>query len=137
MAAFVIAHWYLFLALVVVLGLIVAQPMLDAASGVEKVTSQEAVQLLNRQSGVVLDVREPAEFKSGHIARAINIPLGQVMGRSPELKKYKEKPIIVCCASGARSARATSLLRKAGFANVRNLTGGMQAWRSQNLPTES
>ncbi len=137
MAAFVIAHWYLFLALVIVGGLLVAGTALDATSGGQKVTGQEAVQILNRKAAVVVDVREPQEFTSGHIARAINIPLGQVATRSQELKKYKEKPIIVCCASGARSARAAAILRKEGFADVRNLAGGLSAWRSANLPTVS
>ena len=136
MQAFVIGHWYLFLALFVVLGLLVTQPILEAASGIQKVTSQEAVQLINHQAGVILDVREPAEFQSGHIARAINIPLGQVAARSQELKKFKERPIVICCASGARSGRAAVVLRKAGFASVRNLAGGLSAWRSHNLPVE-
>lgn len=137
MAAFVIAHWYLFLALVIVGGLLAAGSALDAASADQKVTGPEAVQILNRKAAVVVDVREPNEFTSGHIARAINIPLGQVATRSQELKKYKEKPIIVCCASGARSARAAAILRKEGFADVRNLAGGLSAWRSANLPTVS
>ena len=135
MLAFVIAHWYLFVALVIVGGLLAAGSALDAGSSSERVTSQEAVQILNRKAAVIVDVREPKEFMSGHIARAINIPLGEVATRSQELKKYKEKPIIVCCASGARSARAAAMLRKEGFADVRNLTGGLSAWRGANLPT--
>ncbi|HUW97917.1 MAG TPA: rhodanese-like domain-containing protein [Acidiferrobacter sp.] len=137
MHAFIIGHWYLFLALFVVLGLIVIQPVLDAASGIQKVSSQEAVQLINRQGGVVLDVREAAEFQSGHIPRAINIPLGEVMSRGPELKKFKERPVIICCASGSRSARAAAVLKKDGFTSVHNLAGGVSAWRSHNLPIES
>ncbi len=135
MLAFVIAHWYLFAALVIVGGLLAAGSALDAGASGERVTSQEAVQILNRKAAVIVDVREPKEFTSGHIARAINIPLGQVATRSQELKKYKEKPIIVCCASGARSARAAAMLRKEGFTDVRNLTGGLSAWRGANLPT--
>ena len=134
MLAFVIAHWYLFLALAVVGGLLLASSVLEGGPGTQKVTSQEAVQILNHKSAVIVDVREPQEFASGHIARAINIPLGQVAARSQELKKYKEKPIIICCASGARSARAAGILRKAGFSDVRNLAGGLSAWRSANLP---
>ena len=137
MLAFVIAHWYLFLALVVVGGLLLAGSALEGGPGGQKVTSQEAVQILNHKSTVILDVREPQEFASGHIARAINIPLGQVAARSQELKKYKEKPVIVCCASGARSARAAGVLRKAGFTDVRNLAGGLSAWRGANLPVIS
>ncbi|MHB1512223.1 MAG: rhodanese-like domain-containing protein [Acidiferrobacter sp.] len=137
MTAFVIAHWYLFVALVIVGGLLAAGSALDGGSGGQKVTSQEAVQILNRKAAVIVDVREPQEFTSGHIARAINIPLGQMAARSQELKKYKEKPVILCCASGARSARAAALLRKEGFTDVRNLAGGMSAWRGANLPTVS
>ncbi len=137
MAAFVIAHWYLFAALVIVGGLLAASSVLDGGGGGQKVTSQEAVQILNRKAAVIVDVREPQEFTSGHIARAINIPLGQIAARSQELKKYKEKPVILCCASGARSARAAAMLRKEGFTDVRNLAGGMSAWRGANLPTVS
>ncbi len=137
MTAFVIAHWYLFVALVIVGGLLAAGSALDGSSSGQKVTSQEAVQILNHKAAVIVDVREPQEFTSGHIARAINIPLGQMAARSQELKKYKEKPVILCCASGARSARAAAMLRKEGFTDVRNLVGGMSAWRSANLPTVS
>ncbi len=137
MLAFVIDHWFLFLALLVVLALLVLQPALEGAAGGARVTSQEAVRLMNRESAVVLDVREPTEFQSGHINRALNIPLGQVAGRIPELKKFQERPIIVYCATGARSARAAAILHKQGFAGARNLTGGITAWRNSNLPIES
>ncbi|MDA8361335.1 MAG: rhodanese-like domain-containing protein [Gammaproteobacteria bacterium] len=137
MESFVIAHWYLFLALVVVVAALIAQPLLNAASGLTAISPNEAVQILNHQAGIIIDVREPTEFKSGHIARAINIPLSQVDTRSPELKKYRDRPVILCCVSGARSARAASILRRQGFTNPRNLAGGLNAWRSQNLPLES
>ncbi|MDA8390690.1 MAG: rhodanese-like domain-containing protein [Gammaproteobacteria bacterium] len=137
MESFVIAHWYLFLALVVVVAALIAQPLMSAASGVAAVTPTEAVQILNHQNGVIIDVREPSEFKSGHIMRAINIPLSQVGTRSQELKKYKDRPVILCCVSGARSARAAGILRQQGFSDPRNLGGGLNAWRSQNLPLES
>ncbi|WP_298137636.1 rhodanese-like domain-containing protein [Acidiferrobacter sp.] len=137
MTAFVIAHWYLFLALAVVVGLLIAGPAIEGGPGGQRVTTHEAVQMLNHKSAVVIDVREPQEFTSGHIARAINIPLGQVAARTQELKKYKERPVILCCASGARSARAASALRKAGFTDVRNLSGGLAAWRDANLPVDS
>ena len=134
MLGFVIAHWYLFLALAVVGGLLVASSTLEGGPGTQKVTSLEAVQMLNHKSAVIVDVREPHEFTSGHIVRAINIPLGEVAARSRELKKYKERPVIICCASGARAARAVGILRKEGFTDVRNLAGGLSAWRSANLP---
>lgn len=136
MEIFIVSHWYLFLALLVVVAALVAQPLLESASGVRRVESAEAVQIINRQAGVVIDVREPAEFKNGHIAKAINIPLSQINTRSQELKKFKGRPLIVCCAGGLRSARAAAALRRQGFPTACNLVGGVNAWRTQNLPLE-
>ena len=84
----------------------------------------------------VLDVREPDEFTGalGHIAGAKLIPLGSLMQRFSELEK--NKPVVVVCRSGARSAQATVMLKNAGYAKVANLAGGMQRWRAQNLPVE-
>lgn len=137
MEAFVVSHWYLFLALLVVVTALVAQPLLESASGVRRIGSAEAVRIINRQSGVVIDVREPEEFKAGHIAKAVNIPLSQINAHNQELKKLKERPLIVCCASGMRSARAAAALRRQGFPAAYNLAGGIDAWRTQNLPLES
>ena len=84
----------------------------------------------------VLDVREPAEFTGslGHIAGAKLVPLGSLMQRFSEIEK--DKPVVVVCRSGARSAQATVMLKNAGFARVANLAGGMLRWRAQHLPVE-
>ena len=98
------------------------------------VTPHEAVMLINHTQALVLDVRENAEFAMGHIVDARHIPLNQLEGRLSELQKWKEKPIVVNCQGGKRSARACAVLRKNGFTNVSNLTGGMTAWQSAKLP---
>ena len=84
----------------------------------------------------ILDVREPDEFSGalGHIAGAKLIPLGSLSGRFPEIDK--QRPVVVVCRSGARSAQATVLLRNAGFEKVANLAGGMLRWRSQRFLVE-
>ena len=84
----------------------------------------------------LLDVREPAEFTGslGHIAGARLVPLGSLMQRTSEIEK--DRPVVVVCRSGARSAHATLMLRNAGFAKVANLAGGMLRWRAQRLPVE-
>jgi rhodanese-related sulfurtransferase len=84
----------------------------------------------------VVDVREADEFSGslGHIAGADLVPLGSLMSRTEQLSK--EKPIVVVCRSGARSAQASVLLRNAGFARVANLAGGMLRWRAQRFPVE-
>jgi len=96
----------------------------------------EAVQLINRQDAVIVDVREPAEFKVGHILNARNIPQGQIGERMKELEKFKTKPILVSCATGQRSASASGALQKAGFANVYTLGGGINAWMQASMPVE-
>ena len=96
----------------------------------------QAVQLINRQDAVVVDVREPAEFKAGHIPNARNIPHGQIGDRLKELEKFKSKPILLSCATGQRSASACNVLQKAGFADVYSLSGGMNAWLQASMPVE-
>ena len=93
-----------------------------------------AVQLINHQDALVLDVREDVEYDAGHIANARHIPVGKLEGRLQELEKFKSKPIVVVCRSGMRSNRACSVLRKHGFANVHNLEGGINAWQQASLP---
>jgi rhodanese-related sulfurtransferase len=82
----------------------------------------------------IVDVREESEFSGplGHIAGARLLPLGELAKRAGELAS--DRPIVTVCRSGARSAQAANLLRKAGFENVANLAGGMLRWHAQGLP---
>jgi rhodanese-related sulfurtransferase len=99
------------------------------------ISPQQAVQIMSHENGsLVLDVREDAEFKTGHIKDSVHIPLGALKSRLSELEKSKEKNIIVGCRSGSRSGRACSLLKKNGFDKVHNLRGGVIAWENDNLP---
>jgi rhodanese-related sulfurtransferase len=94
----------------------------------------DAILLINREDALVVDVRETSEWSSGHIANARHIALSQLGKRLSELEKHKEKPVIVCCASGNRSANACGTLKRAGFTRVFNLTGGINAWTGAGLP---
>lgn len=78
----------------------------------------------------LIDVREPHEFSYSHLDRAINIPLGKISDRLPEILTEK-KQVVVYCKSGARSQKAVAQLRQAGMTNVRNLSGGLSAWSRQ------
>jgi len=105
-------------------------------SGVKQIGPQEAVMLFNHEDALLLDVREQSEWSDGHIAKARHIPLGKLKDRLSELEKYKGKPIIAVCRSGNRSGSACGTLKKAGFENLHNLAGGMQAWEQAGLPRE-
>ena len=80
---------------------------------------------------LVLDVRDPNEWNDdvGHIDGSLLIPLGELAQRGGEIRAYVSKPVIVVCRVGQRSDVAASALRKAGFQNVANLEGGLEAWR--------
>ena len=83
----------------------------------------------------LIDVRTEAEFESGHIAHARNVPIHTLPQRLAELGLDPGKPVIAICLSGHRSVPAYRLLKRAGFRIVYGLAGGMLAWRSNRLPT--
>ena len=96
----------------------------------------EAQKLLDSDSTViVLDVRTPEEFNgdTGHLAKAILLPLQELEQRVGELTPYKEGKIVVYCRSGHRSTTAAKFLEKKGF-NVLNLDGGILRWKAEDLP---
>jgi rhodanese-related sulfurtransferase len=108
-------------------------PMI-AGGNVANLSPAEATLLMNREDALVLDVRETGEWSSGHITGARHITLAQIDKRLSELDKFKEKPIIVVCATGNRSSSACGQLKKHGFGKVYSLGGGISAWRDASLP---
>ncbi len=133
---FVINHWDLFLALAIILLMMFSGTLGSRLRGYKPITALEAVQLLNRDNAVLIDVREDSEFKEGHIIDAHHIPLGKLGERMKELEPFREQPIVVNCRSGHRSGSACARLRKNGFQTVYNLKGGIMAWQSAGLPLQ-
>lgn len=131
---FFIDNWILILAAFVSGGMLV-WPLVTRGAAGSTIGASEAVRLINREKGVVIDVCEPDEFAKGHIKDARNIPVGQVES-SAQLPSNKALPLIVVCATGARASRAAATLRKAGHQNTHVLAGGMAGWREANLPVE-
>ena len=102
-----------------------------------RVTTSEATNLINREDAQVLDVREAADFATGHLAGARNIPVAKFEERAADLEKLKATPLIVCCETGIRSGKAVSALKKLGFDRVVSLDGGIAAWTKAGLPVTS
>ncbi|MFN3544089.1 MAG: rhodanese-like domain-containing protein [Thiobacillus sp.] len=126
-------NWML-VALTVVSGAMLLWSFIGAKlSGVEEADTLKATRLFN-DDALVLDVREDKEYAAGHIPRAKHIPLGQLSKRLKEIESHKDKPILVTCRSGNRSAHACRILKKAGFTSVFNQAGGIIAWERANLP---
>ena len=123
------------IAVAFVSGAMLVWPLVRRGVGGASVGTLEATMLINQKDAVVIDVREPAEFAQSHILNSRNIPLGEIEARLKELERYKEKPVIVACATGNRSGSAAAVLRKQGFASAVNLSGGIAAWQQAGLPT--
>ncbi len=100
----------------------------------QKVSLLQATQRINQGNVCLLDVREADEFAQGHLPESRNIPMKALGGRIGELDKFKAKTVIAVCQTGVRSASATAQLKKAGFAEVFSLDGGLVAWQAQGLP---
>ena len=132
---FFIDNWFLFFAAAVSGGVLLWPLINKGAGGGAKVSTNDAVQLINRERAVLIDVSEPAEYAAGHAAGAKSVPLGKLEA-STDLPKNKALPLVVVCPTGTRASRAVTTLNKLGFANARALAGGFNAWRDANLPVE-
>lgn len=118
-------------------GGLLAWPMIRAQFSGTSVSPMQATIMINREDAVVVDVREVGEFGKGHIANSRHIPLTQFDKRLSELDRFREKPVILNCATGNRSMTALTALKKAGFQKVFTLAGGVTAWEQAGLPLTS
>jgi rhodanese-related sulfurtransferase len=131
---FLLDNWILIL-VAFVSGAMLVWPMVRKGGGGTSVSTAEAVRLINREKGVLVDVGEPSEYAAGHANGARSIPFGQLEG-SKDLPSNKALPILGVCPSGARAGRAAALLRKAGYEKAVAVSGGTAAWRDAQLPVE-
>ncbi len=131
---FIVDNWMLIL-IVLSSGAMLAWPLLRGGSG-GALTAQGAVQLINRQRAVVLDVREPAEFAAGHATGSRNVPLDQLEAKLQSTIKNKSLPVLIMCATGARAQRAVAIAKKLGYEQAQAVAGGLKGWKDANLPIE-
>ena len=124
------------IAIAFVSGAMLVWPLLRRGAGGPSVNTLEATQMINRQDALMLDVREQAEYAQAHILNARGLPLSQLETRVGDLEKFKDKPVIVYCATDNRSSSAVATLKKHGFTNVVNLSGGFAAWQQAGLPVQ-
>jgi rhodanese-related sulfurtransferase len=110
-----------------------AWELYSRAQNATGISNNETIALHNR-GALLLDARSAEEFAAGHIVNARNITLESLSDSLDSIKKYREKPVIVYCETGSRSAQAVKLLKAQGYTTVFNLSGGLAGWRTENLP---
>lgn len=99
-----------------------------------QVEPMSAIQMLNSNQGLYLDVRPKEQFTKGHIVNSKNIPFDELDAKAKMIEKFKAKPVIVVCERGSRSPAATKKLRQLGFEKVFLIRGGIQNWTASNFP---
>lgn len=111
-------------------------PLVRRTAGGPWVNTTRAIELINREDALVLDVRDVGEYGAGHILGAKHLPLARIDEGAGELAKKKERALIVYDDGGERSAKAAAALKRQGFTQVAALSGGLDAWRQAGLPVE-
>ena len=124
----------LFAALGIIIALILRMEIKRALTGTQTVTPAQAVQLINKEDALILDIREDNELAQGSIRGSKHFALSILKQRVDELKQYTDKPVIAYCKMGNRSSEACNILRQNDFTNVLSLKGGLEAWKNENLP---
>ncbi len=131
---FIVENWTI-MAVALTSGAMLMWPLVKGATG-GALSPAGAVQLINRERAVVIDVCDPAEFSAGHVGGARNVPLSQLEQRLPEVVKNKQLPVILVCTSGGRAVRAQGIARKLGYEKAQAMAGGLKSWKEANLPVE-
>ena len=131
---FILDNWMI-LSVALASGGMLLWPLL-MGGGPGALSAAGAVQLINREKAVVIDICEASEFATGHVGGAKNVPLSQLEDKLPSVVKNKGLPVILVCQSGARSSRALAIAKKLGYDKGQSLSGGLTAWRTANLPVE-
>jgi rhodanese-related sulfurtransferase len=130
---YVVHHPFLVAAAAILAVLAAVIEFRHRARGSSAVAPADAVRLANA-GALLLDVRDAQAYEAGHIIEARHLPAAELAAKADTLKKYKEKPVIVYCDTGAASGAAARTLRAAGFSKVVTLRGGLQSWLQENLP---
>ena len=136
LAAFAGRNPVLSLALVGLTVAVIVNEILALLSGVRRIGPAQLTALVNRDNALVVDLRAISDFEKGHIAGAKNVQMSQFDPENKSLAPAKALPVVLVCQAGQTAQTAAKRLRKAGFAQVAVLEGGIQAWQSADLPLD-
>ncbi len=133
---FIVDNWMLFVVAIGAGSMLLWPTLKGSLLSGGALSPNAAVQLINREKAVVIDVCETDEFASGHVGGAKNIPVNEIEAKLAGLVKNKALPLILVCTTGGRASRVQGMAKKLGFENTHVLAGGLKAWKEANLPVE-
>ncbi len=125
-------HWPLCVALIIVLASILVNELISMKTRGKELTTAAAVDMINHENAVVIDLRDVEAFRAGHIIDSIRASVEDF--NLQRMDKYKDKPVILVCARGLQSAPLAVKLRHQGFSKPMVLAGGIATWQTDNLP---
>lgn len=137
MLSFLLANWIMVAIAIISGGLLLGDSILAMFDTCPAVDTAQATQLINRERAILIDVREPEEVLTGKIRNARLIPLAKLESELNALKKFKDRPVILICASGNRAKTACKLLLKNEFTRAVVLKDGIAGWKKDQLPLEN
>ena len=129
---FMIEHWFLSGLLIVLVIALIWLETQGSVGGMKRLTTGQAIQVINKEHGVVIDIRDRDAYNKGHIANALHIPHDDIAHK--DLKAYQNTPIIVVCTAGVSAQKLGKELKAQGLNLLYFLQGGMNAWHAENLP---
>ncbi|HMV72194.1 MAG TPA: rhodanese-like domain-containing protein [Pseudomonadales bacterium] len=128
---FIGARWYLFALVILLMFLLMNH---ERRRGGPSISPAQLTMLVNQHEGVVVDLRETADFRQGHIVDSISVPAAKFAERIAELERHRDKPVVLVCKYGQSVNDASKALRQNGFDKVFKLGGGITEWQNQQLP---
>lgn len=122
------------LAAVAVLTTLIILEFIKIKKGTNRLSPQQAVQLMNHQNAAVIDIRKTDAFAKGHIVSSISLPFSDLQNKQKKIEKYRAQPVILVCENGVESQKAAAILEKSKFTNVQILDGGLRSWQQAGMP---
>ena len=128
---FLVQQWLPVAALAAVLALLWLH---ESRKSGQRLSPQQAINLVNSEAGIFVDLRDSGDYGKGHIVAALNIPAAKLSARLAELENFRDKPVVFVCKMGQHSATAGKQLTALGFSKVYRVAGGMMEWGTLQLP---
>lgn len=131
---FITHHWILVSLFIAILILVIAEEVRTQGGGRQGLSPQALTNLINRESIAIVDIRDNNTFLNGYIIGSINIPAESLDQNIKRIEKYKQQPVVIVCTTGQKAPSVASRLKKLGFEKIHVLAGGINAWRSADMP---